>query len=232
MLLRIVHPGGHVELHDRPVTAAQIMCLNPRCCVAYPYVFQQPWAIVEPDTMLMLGQKYYVVPISTVRKLQNLSPRHSPSPSPSREITISPSAYETRNTQSSREEKDDGMMPTCCMFRKKSIAKQCNNYKQHSQNERKKSEIRSNLSRDANDKNGSLSHDSWFGGLFNAVVTKANVSDMTKETRASPSRTGVCDSNTPPTRKRNRDLTGKRGPPKKAWSSDYWQPSLDSITEE
>lgn len=232
MFLRIVHPGGHVELHDKPVSAAQIMCQNPRFCVAYPYVFQQPWAIVEPDTMLMLGEKFYVVPISTVRKLQNLSPRHSPSPSPSREITISPSAYETRNTQSSKEEKDGATMPTCCMFRKKKFAKQSNNnYKQHSQNGREKAEIRSNLSLDAKDKNGSLSYDNWFGGLFNGVVTKANVSDMTKETRASPSRTGVCDSNTP-TRKRNKDLTGKRGPPKKAWSSEYWQPSLDSITEE
>jgi hypothetical protein len=27
-------------------------------------------------------------------------------------------------------------------------------------------------------------------------------------------------------------LAEKRGSPKRAWSSDYWQPSLDSITEE
>ncbi|PIA65284.1 hypothetical protein AQUCO_00100633v1 [Aquilegia coerulea] len=79
MLIKIVHPGGHVELHDRPLLAAEIMLRNPRCCVAYPNVFKQPWAIVPPDTMLRLGQKFYVVPIGTIRKLQKLSLKHSPS---------------------------------------------------------------------------------------------------------------------------------------------------------
>ncbi|KAF5201037.1 hypothetical protein FRX31_009375 [Thalictrum thalictroides] len=79
MLIKIVHPGGHVELHDRPLLAAEIMLRNPRCCVAYPNVFKQPWAIVPPDTMLKLGQKFYVVPIGTIRKLQKLSIKHSPS---------------------------------------------------------------------------------------------------------------------------------------------------------
>ncbi|KAL3736874.1 hypothetical protein ACJRO7_025758 [Eucalyptus globulus] len=88
MLVKIVHPGGHVELHDRPVLAAEIMLRNPRCCVAYPHVFQQPWAIVAPDTMLMLGQKFYIVPISTIRKLQRLSFKYSPSASPFRSPNI------------------------------------------------------------------------------------------------------------------------------------------------
>ncbi|KAJ1375919.1 hypothetical protein SESBI_50491 [Sesbania bispinosa] len=152
MLIRIVHPGGRVELHDRPITAAEIMCHNPRCCVAYPYVFQQPWAIVAPDTMLMLGQK---------------------------------------NTQSRKEEEEDGMVSTCCIFRKKSTTKQSNNY--NSKHESEKSEFRSderNLS--------------------------PNVNDDTL------------------TRKMNKDLTanGLRGSPKKAWSFEHWQPSLESITEE
>ncbi|KAA8541967.1 hypothetical protein F0562_023119 [Nyssa sinensis] len=54
LLVKIVHPGGHVELHDRPVLAAEIMLRNPKCCVAHPNVFQQPWAIVAPDTTLSL----------------------------------------------------------------------------------------------------------------------------------------------------------------------------------
>ncbi|KAL5707908.1 hypothetical protein ACHQM5_018757 [Ranunculus cassubicifolius] len=83
MLVKIVHPGGHVELHDRPLLAAEIMLRNPRCCVAHPHVFKEPWAIIPPDTMLPLGQKFYVVPISTIRKLQTLSlKRSSSSPSP------------------------------------------------------------------------------------------------------------------------------------------------------
>lgn len=72
-VLKIVHPGGHAELHDRPVLAAEIINRNPRCCVAHPNIFQQPWAIVAPDTTLMPGQKFYVVPVSTIRRLQKLS---------------------------------------------------------------------------------------------------------------------------------------------------------------
>ncbi|OMO52889.1 hypothetical protein CCACVL1_29029 [Corchorus capsularis] len=80
MFVKVVHPGGHVELHDRPVLAAEIICRNPRCVVAHPNVFQQPSAIVAPETLLMPGQKFYVVPISTIRKLQRLSNKYSPSP--------------------------------------------------------------------------------------------------------------------------------------------------------
>ncbi|KAL4566762.1 hypothetical protein LXL04_030885 [Taraxacum kok-saghyz] len=75
--VKVVHPGGHAELHDRPILAADIIRRNPRCCVAHPNVFKQPWAIVQPDTMLMPGQKVYVVPVSTVRKLQKLSIKRS-----------------------------------------------------------------------------------------------------------------------------------------------------------
>ncbi|KAG4947831.1 hypothetical protein GLYMA_15G004600v4 [Glycine max] len=241
MLLQIVHPGGHVELHDRPVTAAEIMCRYPRCHVAYPYVFQQPWAVVEPETMLMLGQKYYVVPNSTIRKLQRLSPRSSPSPSPSPapacEIEISSSVDEIRNTQSSKEE-DDVMLSTCCVFRNKSSAKQSNIYKQYSKNKSKKSEIRAdvrNLSLNINnDKNGGLSHDSCFVSMFIGGRTKANASDMAKETRTSSSSAHLCDGNNTLTRKRTKDLAGNglRSSPKNVWSSEHWQPSLESITEE
>ncbi|GMI82001.1 hypothetical protein HRI_001869400 [Hibiscus trionum] len=80
MFVKIVHPGGHVELHDRPIFAAEIINRNPRCVVAHPHVFQQPWAIVAPETELRLGQKFYVVPISTIRKRQRLSKKYSPTP--------------------------------------------------------------------------------------------------------------------------------------------------------
>jgi len=74
MPFKIVHPGGHIELHDKPVLAAEVMLCNPRCTVAYPHVFQQPWAIVAPDTMLLLGQ-------STMLFLQTPSENFSVSPS-------------------------------------------------------------------------------------------------------------------------------------------------------
>ncbi|KAK1394207.1 hypothetical protein POM88_013263 [Heracleum sosnowskyi] len=78
-VLKIVHPGGHAELHDRPVLAAEIINRNPRCCVAQPNIFQQPWAIVSPETTLMPGQKFYVVPVSTIRRLQKLSLKYNTS---------------------------------------------------------------------------------------------------------------------------------------------------------
>ncbi|XAR50495.1 hypothetical protein NMG60_11004837 [Bertholletia excelsa] len=77
--VKIVHPGGHIELDDKPVLAAEIILRNPKCCLAHPHVFKQPWAIVAPDTTLMPGQKFYVVPMGTIRKLQKLSLKQSPS---------------------------------------------------------------------------------------------------------------------------------------------------------
>ncbi|CAI9754137.1 unnamed protein product [Fraxinus pennsylvanica] len=67
---QIVHPGGHVELHDRPIFASDLLNRNPKCCVTKPTVFRHPWDIVPPDATLMPGEKYYVVPLSTIRKLQ------------------------------------------------------------------------------------------------------------------------------------------------------------------
>lgn len=76
--VKIVHPGGHVELHDRPVLASEILNRNPRSCVAHPNIFRQPWAaVVEPETTLMPGQKFYVVPQHTLRKLQSLASESS-----------------------------------------------------------------------------------------------------------------------------------------------------------
>ncbi|CAA3014268.1 Hypothetical predicted protein [Olea europaea subsp. europaea] len=70
MFVKIVHPGGHVELHDRPIFASDLLRRNPKCCVTQPTVFRHPWEIVPPDATLMPGEKYYVVPLSTIRKLQ------------------------------------------------------------------------------------------------------------------------------------------------------------------
>ncbi|KAL4194800.1 hypothetical protein AMTRI_Chr05g70260 [Amborella trichopoda] len=108
MVLKIVHPGGRVELHEHPILAAEIMYRNPRCCVAHPTVFQQPWAVVEPETLLMLGQKFYLVPISTIRKLQRASLKPSSSSTPPLRLA-SPLPYEeTKQVEKER--------PNCCDF--------------------------------------------------------------------------------------------------------------------
>ncbi|KAF0901810.1 hypothetical protein E2562_006444 [Oryza meyeriana var. granulata] len=68
--VKLVFPGGHVELLDRPVMAAEVMARHPRFCVARPDVFREPAsAVASPDAVLALGDKYYVVPKSTVRRL-------------------------------------------------------------------------------------------------------------------------------------------------------------------
>jgi hypothetical protein len=72
--VKLVFPGGHVELMDRPVLAAEVMAQHPRFCVARPDVFREPvGAVAAPDAMLHLGHKYYVVPKSTVRRLLKYS---------------------------------------------------------------------------------------------------------------------------------------------------------------
>lgn len=104
--VKIVHPGGHAELHDRPVLVAEIIRRNPRCCVAHPNVFKQPWAIVQPDTMLMPGQKVYVVPISTVRKLQKLSIKKS--------ISVGQEGQDGQSFKNRDGQEEDGESDTSC----------------------------------------------------------------------------------------------------------------------
>lgn len=70
MFVKIVYQGGRVEIHDRPILAAELLSRNPRCCVAHPDVFHQPYAVVSPSTTLTLGQKYLIVPVHTITKLQ------------------------------------------------------------------------------------------------------------------------------------------------------------------
>lgn len=119
MLVKIVHPGGHVELHDRPVLATEVMIRNPKCCVAHPDVFQQPWVIIEPETTLMPGKNFYVVPIGTIRKLQRNALKYSPS-----------LVRQIRSAQSSKgEEEDNGAVSfpniTIASSMKPNADKQC-----------------------------------------------------------------------------------------------------------
>ncbi|XP_019167458.1 PREDICTED: uncharacterized protein LOC109163166 [Ipomoea nil] len=109
-VVKIVHPGGHVELHDAPVLVAEIMNRNPKCCVARPNVFQQPWAaILAPDTTLMPGHKFYVVPKGTVRKLQSLALKRFPS-----------MAREIQKPQHDEEEEDYENVTSCLSFHRNS----------------------------------------------------------------------------------------------------------------
>uniref|UniRef100_A0A7N0ZYI7 Uncharacterized protein n=1 Tax=Kalanchoe fedtschenkoi TaxID=63787 RepID=A0A7N0ZYI7_KALFE len=68
-VLKLVHPGGLVEIHTTPITAAEVMKMNPRHCVARPDVFKYPWIVVRPESVLRPGTLFYVVPHHTMRKL-------------------------------------------------------------------------------------------------------------------------------------------------------------------
>lgn len=68
-ILKLVHPGRHVEIHKKPITASEIMRKNPRHCIARPDVFKKPWTVVRPESLLVPGDIYYIVPIRTIYEL-------------------------------------------------------------------------------------------------------------------------------------------------------------------
>ncbi|KAL8497209.1 hypothetical protein ACS0TY_020771 [Phlomoides rotata] len=105
LFVKIVHPGGHVELHDRPILASELLNRNPKCCVAHPTVFQQPYAIVSPETTLVLGHKYYVVPLGTIRKLQLKYPRADDSKNVD-DLDSSSACWLFRNSNNNEKEKN------------------------------------------------------------------------------------------------------------------------------
>lgn len=68
-LLKLVHPGRHVEIHRKPVIAAELMSKYPRHCIARPDVFRFPWIVVRPESVLLPGKVFYLVPYHTMYNL-------------------------------------------------------------------------------------------------------------------------------------------------------------------
>lgn len=68
-VLKLVHPGRHVEIHRKPTTAAEVMKKNPRHCIARPDVFKYPWIVVRPESVLVPGKVFYIVPNRTIYDL-------------------------------------------------------------------------------------------------------------------------------------------------------------------
>ncbi|KAI3457700.1 hypothetical protein Pfo_014363 [Paulownia fortunei] len=70
-VLKIIHAGGHAEYYYMAIPAARIIEKYPSFILTRPEVFLRPWdAIVRPEEILVPGQKYYVVPRQTVKKLR------------------------------------------------------------------------------------------------------------------------------------------------------------------
>ncbi|KAL1560942.1 hypothetical protein AAHA92_11094 [Salvia divinorum] len=69
--LKIVHAGGLVERYYMATPAAMIIQKNPSFVLARPEIFRRPWdSVIRPEEILVPGQKYYVVPRGTVKKLR------------------------------------------------------------------------------------------------------------------------------------------------------------------
>ncbi|CAN4123313.1 unnamed protein product [Withania somnifera] len=73
--VRIVHPGGKVDMYDCAISAAQVLKNYPGRHVALPEFFDHPHeSLLTEDDILLPGKKYLVIPSSTVEKLKH---RHS-----------------------------------------------------------------------------------------------------------------------------------------------------------
>lgn len=68
-VLKLVHPGGIVELYFNPVLASEIMKKNPRHWVTRPDFFKFPWIVVSPQAILTPGNVFFIVPSHTIRRL-------------------------------------------------------------------------------------------------------------------------------------------------------------------
>ena len=68
-VLKLVYPGHFVELHNNPITVAEVMKKHPRHCVTRPDVFRFPWIVVRPDSVLKPGRVFFVVPYHTIYRL-------------------------------------------------------------------------------------------------------------------------------------------------------------------
>lgn len=68
-VLKLVHPGRYVEIHREPIKASEVLKKNPRHSVTRPDVFEYPWIVVRPESMLNVGKVFYIVPNTTIYKL-------------------------------------------------------------------------------------------------------------------------------------------------------------------
>lgn len=68
-VLKLVRAGGIVELYKHPIKAVQIMERYPRHCVTRPDIFEFPNIVVKPESVLRVGQVFYIVPYHTIYRL-------------------------------------------------------------------------------------------------------------------------------------------------------------------
>ncbi|KAK9226253.1 hypothetical protein WN943_011300 [Citrus x changshan-huyou] len=63
--------GGFVECYYMAIPAVIILEKYPSCILGRREVFRRPWdSVVRPEELLTLGEKFFLVPRRTVRKLR------------------------------------------------------------------------------------------------------------------------------------------------------------------
>lgn len=69
--LKIIHAGGRTDYYYMAIPASRVMEKYPCFILAKPEIFRRPWdSVVRPEEILVPGQKFFVVPIRTVKKLK------------------------------------------------------------------------------------------------------------------------------------------------------------------
>lgn len=68
-VLKLVHPGRYVEIHRKPIRAAEVMRRNRRHCITRPDVFDFPWIVVKPESLLLPGSVFLIVPNRKIYEL-------------------------------------------------------------------------------------------------------------------------------------------------------------------
>lgn len=68
-VLKLVHPGRHVEYHRKAITAEEIMSKNPRHSITRTDFFKNSDILVRPESVMVPGQVFYIVPNKTIHKL-------------------------------------------------------------------------------------------------------------------------------------------------------------------
>ncbi|XAR60968.1 hypothetical protein NMG60_11034533 [Bertholletia excelsa] len=86
-VLKLVYPGRYVEYYTEPITAGEVMERNPRYCVARPDVFQYPWIVVRPESVLLPGGVFFMVPKHTIHRLLKARGFYDEQPSQQEEPT-------------------------------------------------------------------------------------------------------------------------------------------------
>lgn len=213
MFVKIVHPGGHVELHDRPVLASEIISRNPKSWICHPTVFQQPWAILPPETTLMPGQKFYIVPISTLKRLQSLAFKSSPA--------LVHKFQKQSILKENTAENQEGSFSNCWLFHR---------------NSNKKSEVPYSSLRQENRDSRSQDENCFTCLLTGMKINKSAIINnvMSTETRSSSNSLGSSETNFLNRKQKTSDLneTSTGVSTTRLSSFDQWHPSLESISEE